>query len=402
MKRLMLITIIFAAAVLCRAAGPWDDFRQGMATANYAQVMAALSEMPANQRDNADTEVLAVLPLQQWNAETKAIWDLVMQGIEQCNNYDTVNRELTAFITGAALPAIPRGAEMNALLDRAIAIAKKWGRANVPETVAKNLCWYGDFPRAFSVFKDNTPPEQVIDFALEVFADKPQYAKDPVVRKMVLDRVPNDGPVARKAIRALAYTGQIDLALQQASKMADPYEHAEGACYAGRYARYGKQMPGFEKGLLAALNNLPAVKDGAQALLVYRDVMQEAAALPLAPLSDAFWTQADKAARAFPAANQPVALAELAGALAWANRPNPDAVLKDIPDPTWRATAGVRVAQGLQWNGKKDQAKSVADAIADPAWKRLAYQELAYLADQQGDAAGAAELRKTLATLEGR
>ncbi|HEY3324144.1 MAG TPA: hypothetical protein VGP72_27070 [Planctomycetota bacterium] len=375
------------------------EFRQAYDAARYKQAAEALPKLTGNEKTAAAKQFLEVLPLLQWSNEN---WDQVLQGIEVCAQWNEVEAMLSHYLGAAAAPEVPRNAQMAALLDRAIKTAKRFSAQKVHHSVARALAWYGDFARAFAVCDKEPPTDDMLDMVFETLADKPEVASNPANIKLAIDHLPKDGPVLKKAIRALAYIDKLDLALQVAAKRATPAERAEGIFIAARYSRYGKHLEAYEKGMLSALAALKGIPDAAEGLILFRDILKDASELPIIPLSDGFWQTAEKTALAFGDSERPAALAELTGAAAWAGRPNADANLKTLAGTPWDATARHRLACGLWWNGKKEKAKTAAKAIADAGWRNLAFGELAYLAAQQGDNASADALRAEIKPVEGQ
>ena len=87
------------------------------------------------------------------------------------------------------------------------------------------------------------------------------------------------------------------------------------------------------------------------------------------------------------------ALREVAGALAQARRwDDARAVAETIADPKERARALQAVAGALAWTGRWDDARAVAETIADPFWRAWALQAVAVTLINVGQIDNAAAL----------
>ncbi len=252
--------------------------------------------------------------------------------------------------------------------------------------MSQGLIWYGDFPRAFAAYPPGETPEPLMEFALETLADKPDLGKQDQLWKITLGRMGDTQEARNKAVHALAFSGRLDQALSLAAHQVDPAERVALEILAARYARYGGHESDFVRAMGVAADDLHTLPPPVSPLPQLRDLLQETRQPPAPTLPDAFWKTLETWASTLPRDQSPAAVAELAGASAWAGRPDPATLLPALAGTPWEDAARMRVACGWLWNGKREQAAQCAAAIKDPDWRALADSEMAYLTRQ---AAGA-------------
>ena len=374
---------LFALAFLVIArAEAAPSFDEELRAGHFPQASALLSQMPPDGRGESVEKMLAVLPLLSWSAETAPLWADCMTAIETESNSYWATRNLGDLLGALAAPNVPRNAAVAALFDRIIAASKRWAGQGAPLVVAKGLLWAGDFDRAFSAYPAGATPEPLVEFALETLADKPELGREDALWKMALARM-GDDPLAReKAVHALAFSGRLNQALAIAARQTDPGERVGEEILSTRYSRYGGHEDDFTQAMSVAANGLSSLPKTASSLPALRELLAETNQPPIPALPDSFWKTVTDWAKSLSAEPSSAALAEIAGASAWAGRADAATLLPLLTGTPWQDSARMRVACGWLWNGKREPAMQCAVGIKDPDWRAMTDTEMAYLTRQ--------------------
>ena len=379
------LALMLSMLLLCIAAGAAPSVDADLRAGHFAEASALLSQMPPGGPDRGEAidKTLAVLPLMSWSPETETAWQDCLTAIETETNSYWATRNLGGLLGALAAPNVPHNAATAALLDRAVTAGKRWVGQGAPLVVAKGLLWYGDFGRAFAPYPAQETPEALVEFALETLADKPDLGRQDALWKVALDQTGSDPMARRKAVQALAFSGRLAQALSLAAQQAGPSERVASETLAARYARYGGHEADFIQAMGQAASDLKLLPQSAAALPALRDLLEETDAPPTPALPDEFWKAVETWAGALPPGQSPAAVAEVAGASAWAGRSDAAALLPTLAGTPWQDSARMRVACGWLWNGKREQATQCAAAIRDPEWRMMADSEMVYLAHQR-------------------
>ena len=370
--------------LLCAAAGAAPPFDSALRDGHFAEASAQLSQFPpgGSDRGEAIEKALAVLPLLQWSPETETAWTNCLTAIETETNAYWATRNLGGLLGALAAPSVPHNTAVAAMLDRAVAASRHWAGQGAPLVVAKGLLWYGDFDRAFAPYPVHETPEPLVEFAFETLADKPELAKQNALWEMALNRRGSDPMANRKAVQALAFTGKMSGALAIGLLSRNSVEQVGDEILAARYARYGSHEADFVKMMGYAAGDLKLLSPTASSLPMLRDLLEETDAPPIPTLPDEFWKTVEAWATTLPPDQSHAAVAEIAGASAWAGRADASSLLPTLAGTPWQDSARMRVACGWLWNGRREQAAQCAAAIQDPEWRTLAEGEMAYLTHQ--------------------